>query len=306
MMDWGNTPVGSPATLYLPSVDTNEILKLAVKMYRSHTLVRIDAHTLQCETGGITYIPIPQGEGANYVGMMSVDLPETVKKGQVFTIVVRQVTSAVRGHATLAHKSVAAVSPARERRILGSFQITIPVRAKEEMLVPEERLLSNLRWIQKTIPTNNRWFPAFERYVKQIAGRVDALGGDSKKVAASPSGEWRRAYLHCRILGLTAALLIAALVIGIGTLTGNIMGIAVISIVALLTGVARFWIKHCRPGICQLLRMLIAGAGIGAILLALLLVLGISAPQLVATLVASAGVAVCVSIVGWVRRCFWR
>ena len=305
MIDWGNTPVGSLATLYLPGVNTNDTLKLAVKMYRSHTLIRIDARTLQCETGGITYIPIPQGEGANYVGMMSVDLPETIRKGQVFTIVVRQVTNAVSGYATLTHGSAkAAVTPAGYRRILGTFQITIPVRTKEDMLEPEERLLSNLRWIERAIPENNRWFSVFNRYVKQIASRVDALGGVSKKVVASPSGEWRRAYLQCRILGVTAALLIAALAIGIGTLSGNIMGATVILIAALLTGVARFWIRHCRPRICQFLGALIAGAGIGAIVLALLVVLGISAPQLVATLVASAGVAVGAFIVGLVRRCF--
>jgi hypothetical protein len=192
----------------------------------------------------------------------------------------------------------------RERRILGSFQITIPVRVKEEMLVREERLLSNLRWIEKAIPADNRWFPVFGKYVQQIASRVDALGGDSKKVMPSPSGEWRRAYLQCRILGFTAALLIAALVIGIGTLTGYIMGIAVIPIAALLTGVTRFWTKNCRPGICQLPRALITGAGIGAIVLALFILLGISAPQLVATLLASAGVVVGASIVSWVRRCF--
>jgi len=238
------------------------------------------------------------------VGMMSVDLPETVKKGQVFTITVHQVTSVVRVIPNLSVARVsAATSSSSERRILGSFQITIPVRVKGEMLEREERLLSNLRWIEKAIPVNNRWFPVFVRYVQQIASRVDALGGNAGNVMPSPSGEWQKAYLQCRILGMTAALLIAALVIGIGTLTGNIMGIAIISIAALLTGVARFWIKHCRPGICQLLRALIAGAGIGAIVLALLVVLGISAPQLVATLVASAGVAVGASILGWVRHC---
>jgi hypothetical protein len=187
MIDWGNTPVGSPATIYLPQVNANDILKLAAKLYRSHTLVRIDAHTLQCESGGITYIPIPQGRGANYAGMMSVDLPETVRKGQVFTIVVRQVTSAGGGDVTPKGESIAAAPHPKERRILGSFQITVPVRVKEELLAHEERLLFNLRWIEKAIPRNSRWSPVFSRYVQQIAQRVDALGGDSKKRKASPS-----------------------------------------------------------------------------------------------------------------------
>jgi hypothetical protein len=304
MIDWGNTPIGSRATLYLPAVDTRDVLKLAVNMYRSHRLVRVDAHTLQCESGGVTYIPIPEGQGANYAGMMSVDLPETVKRGQVFTIVVRQVTGAVGGHAPLTRGSVTAASAARGRRILGSFQITIPVRAKEDMLVREERLLSNLRWIAKAIPADDRWFPVFSKYVQQIAGRVDALGGESKKVIASASGEWRKAYLRCRMLGLAVALLIAALGIGIGALTGYIMGAAVIPIAAVLAGVTGLWIKRCRPGICQWLGALIVGAGIGAIVLAFLTVLGISAQHLGATFWASAGVVVGGSIVCWVRRCF--
>jgi hypothetical protein len=284
-------------------VESNDILALAVKTYRFHRLVRIDAHTLQCETGGVAYVPIPPREGANYVGMLSVDLPETVKRGQVFTIVVRQVTSTVRRRAPLTHVSSAAASPAKERRILGSFQITIPVRAKEELLGREERLLSNLRWIERAIPADNRWFPVFGKYVQQIARRVDALGGDSRKVMASASGEWRKAYLQCRGLGLAAALLVAAFAVGIAALAGSILLVVMVPTVVLLTGVTRFWIKRCRPGICQLLKALIAGTGIGAIVLALLMIFRVSAPQLLATLVVGAAVAVAVVVVGWLRRC---
>jgi hypothetical protein len=304
MIDWGNTPVGSSATLYLPSVDTNNILKLAVKVYRSHTLIRIDAHTLQCETGGITYIPIPQSEGANYVGMMSVDLPETVKKGQVFTIVVRQVTSAVRGHTTLTHESIAAISPARDRRILGSFQITIPVRVKEEMLVREERLLSNLRWIESAIPANNRWALVFGKYVMAIAERVDALGGDSEKVGASPAGEWKEAYRRCLFFTIATILLIVILLVGIGASGSGLMTTIDILIFALLTGMVYFWLNKCRPKMCKLLRTLIAGAGIGTLILAVLALLGLPTPQLIATFVTGAGITAVAAIVGWVKHCF--
>lgn len=304
MIDWGNTPAGSLATLYLPGIDANDILKLAVDMYRSHTLIRIDAHTLQCQAGGYTYIPIPQGAAANYAGMMSVDLPETVKKGQVFTIIVHQVTSVVRAIPTLKNVSVSATSSASERHILGSFQITIPVSVKVEMLEREERLLSNLRWIEKAIPFNNRWFPVFGRYVQQIASRVDALGGHSGNVMASPSGEWQKIYLQCRVLCFVAALLIALLVISIGMLTSNLMAIAIVTIAILLATVVRSWIKNCQAGICRLLRALVAGAGIGAIVLVLFITLGISTPQLVITILASAGVVVGASIACLVKRCF--
>ncbi len=57
-------------------------------------------------------------------------------------------------------------------RILGSYQISIPVRTREVMLVPEERLLSVLKWIQLSIPPTDRWFLVFNRYVEQIGDRV--------------------------------------------------------------------------------------------------------------------------------------
>lgn len=185
MIDWGNVPVGSVATLYLPGFDTNDILLLAAKKYRSHRMVRIDEHTLKLDTGGITYLPIPFADG-NFPGMLTVDLPEGIEKGQAFKIVVRQVTGGQQP-IVMSHR-IEAPRPSW-RRIVGSFQLTIPVRDKIEILPRQQRLLSNLRWIERAIPANDRWSPVFSKYVSQIADRVDALGGDSKKVAPSPTGQ---------------------------------------------------------------------------------------------------------------------
>lgn len=80
MIDWGNIPVGSVATFYLPGIASSDILRLAARKYRSHRLVRIDVHTLKCVTGGITYLPIPFTD-ANLAGMLTVDLPEGIKRG---------------------------------------------------------------------------------------------------------------------------------------------------------------------------------------------------------------------------------
>jgi hypothetical protein len=78
------------------------------------------------------------------------------------------------------------------RQVLGSFQISIPVQTKEELLVPEERLLSVLRWIFKSIPHNNRWYPVFLRYLAQIAGRVSSLGGNPTHILPDPTGNGGR------------------------------------------------------------------------------------------------------------------
>ena len=57
------------------------------------------------------------------------------------------------------------------------------------MLVPEERLLSLLRYILESIPSHDRWYPVFHRYVGEIAERVKGLGGNPTLVLASPTGD---------------------------------------------------------------------------------------------------------------------
>jgi uncharacterized membrane protein YfcA len=69
-------------------------------------------------------------------------------------------------------------------------------------------------------------------------------------------------------------------------------------------GAVYFWINKCRPKMCQLLRALLAGVGIGAIILALLAVFGMSTPQHITTLVVSVGVTALTAIVSWVKGCF--
>ena len=82
------------------------------------------------------------------------------------------------------------------RYVFGGFQITIPVSVKSEMLVPEERILSVMRWIQESIKPNDRWYPVFIRYLEQLAGRVDALGGDANSVPATQTGIWPGLFRH--------------------------------------------------------------------------------------------------------------
>lgn len=201
MIDWQNTPHDSMATIYLPSLNVNDILNIADRWYITHRLIRVDDHTLQCPTDSITYIPILQNNGKNIAGLLTVDLPSTVKKGQIFKIIIRQITNIgipSLGKPYQAQKSMysAAQRISGWRRILGTYQITIPVRTKELILEPEERLLSVLRWIQKAIPQENRWYLVFQRYVDQIADRVQALGGDPSQIEPSPSGEWHKHHKH--------------------------------------------------------------------------------------------------------------
>jgi hypothetical protein len=183
MIDWGTTPAGSTAFLYLPAVAAADILSLAARMYPLNTLTASDTHTIQCPVGGTTYIPIPEGSGANFAGLLSVQLPFGVRKGQEFTIVARQITSLLKGRRSSTD------SPWR-RIVSGAFQFTIPVSTKSELLVPEERTLSLMRWIQEVIPATNRWYPVFQRYLGQLAGRVNGLGGNASTVPPTQTGIW--------------------------------------------------------------------------------------------------------------------
>jgi hypothetical protein len=205
MIDWGNTPSESLAQIYLPAVDVADVLAMAGRMYGSHRLARVDDHTLECLTGGITYVPIPPAAvNINYAGLLSVEPSAGVKKGDVFHVVVRQVTNAIGKlapppppppHLT-APAAAAAVgfTEIEWRRVFGAFQLTIPVKTKSLLLATEERQLSVLRWIAEAIPHYHRWYPVFRRYLERIAVRVKVFGGDPTRILPSPTGEGGRKY----------------------------------------------------------------------------------------------------------------
>ena len=68
-------------------------MALAADLYTTHNLKASDPHTIQVNAGGTTYIPIPKGTTVNFAGLLSVQLPAGVKKGEEYEVVVRQVTS---------------------------------------------------------------------------------------------------------------------------------------------------------------------------------------------------------------------
>jgi len=199
MFDWNDLPPGTSTTVYLPGTSADTILKLADRMYTYHGLSRVDAHTLTCAANGITYVPIPPGVGPNYAGLLTVDVPASVTQGQSFRVVTRQITNASERivgqppprQIPARRRQTQAAAVADEiawRRVLGSFQLSIPVQTKASLLVPEERLLSVMRWIFKGIPHHNRWHPVIRRYIDIIAGRVISLGGDPTQILPTPSG----------------------------------------------------------------------------------------------------------------------
>jgi hypothetical protein len=230
MIDWGAIPVGSVARIYWPAVSSAEVIELASWMYGVHPLTAADAHTIEVKTiNGVTFVPIPQGTGVGFAGLFTVDLPLTVTTGQEFDIVVRRIGKRLRralpnptpppspkimlprrgtgGNIDLPEPGVplrperlgvaaaAEEKLAYERYIVGSFQVKIPVSTREAMLPAEETTVAILKARLEALPTTNRWYPVLLRYIVQIAGRVDGLGGNANSVPPSLGG-YRPGVLH--------------------------------------------------------------------------------------------------------------
>jgi hypothetical protein len=183
MIEWGNTPSGSLASMYLPQVSADEILALTERLYTTRLLTKQDANTIQCRTGSVTYVPIPAGSGKSFSGLLTVDLPSTVRTGQQFQIVVRRITSRI----TRELPNAVAKLP-NGRYVAGAFQINIPVGTARLLLAPEESLLAVFKWKLDQLPTTNRWHPVLQRYIEQVSGRVEGFGGNPQTIPPSPKG----------------------------------------------------------------------------------------------------------------------
>ncbi len=169
MIRWNDLPRGSEAFLYWPGVDVGALLEVAAMRPGAGMLRQVDAHTLGCRIGDVTMLPIPGNRATLIPGLLSIQLPDDVKAGQVFRISAHQISG-------------------RTGRITGAFQLTIPVSRGPLLLAAEERKLSVLRHIGKAIAPGNRWSPVWARYLDEIAGRVRAFGGDPDTIAPSPTG----------------------------------------------------------------------------------------------------------------------
>lgn len=212
MILWGNTPVTGQAQLYLPALSAAEIASLANRLHPAQITDIVDEHTVGFATKGSTFIPLPAGS-ALAAGLLTVNLPPGIRKGDQYQITVRQLTdasftskepqpappvpqiaeaSAGRGHraklapATGAEASVAI--PRTWRRVAGAFQFVINIKTKGAILLNEERLLATLRWMSLQMPATKRWYPVLQRYIDYVAGRVQGFGGNPGQILPSPTG----------------------------------------------------------------------------------------------------------------------
>jgi hypothetical protein len=168
MVFWGNTPTGSLASFYFPAINSGDILALADSLYAFHQLTATDANTIQCppESNGVTFIPLPTST-VRHAGLLTVDLPPGITFGDQYDIIIRQTTiqsatitpppptpspppishiilPSQHPHSETAKtlSTITAPQTFTRRQALGTFQISIPITKKGQLLLPEERLLS--------------------------------------------------------------------------------------------------------------------------------------------------------------------
>jgi hypothetical protein len=197
MITWGNMPKGSIASIYLPAVASADIIALANSMYGNHRLSVTDGHTIQCPSGNVTLVPVPQGQG-RYAGLLSVDLPSAGLRGGSYTIAVRQLTQVSASFRPAPppieiaeRRTPEIVVPPKRfswRQAQGGFQYTITVKPAGELLYPQERLLAWLKWRIGVTPPASRWRLVLGRYLSVTEGLVTTLGGDPSKIPPSQTG----------------------------------------------------------------------------------------------------------------------
>jgi hypothetical protein len=295
IIHWGNLPRDSVVSVYLPAVFADDVLTLQNYSRLSlSTLEKTDDHTLRCAVAAdITYIPIPPtGKPENLTGLLTVELPDNVVKDQVFHVVIQQVEGG-------------------SRRIIGTYQMTVPVGTASLLLPDLSRKLSVLKHIQLTVPPNDRWYGVFNRYVNQFAKKVKAIGGDPDSIAPSSSGlgtdetgvvRWTT----CLTLQWIITLLLALLCVVVALLPATVAAVtATVLVVALLAAIG-FYLLRCHPDGCAWLKIvLIALNTATAILCAAHLLAGISTGVLI-TVICVLGIVNFILLMAaiWKKCCF--
>jgi hypothetical protein len=193
MIFWGATPAASRAVLYLPALKAVDILNLANARYPEHDIRVVDPHTVTFGTGGVRFVPLPPGT-ALAAGLLAVDLPEGVRKGDAYRVIVRQVTDAapppvIEIDSRAIRRIAIPKQPPGWRRVSGAFQFAITISTKQQLLLREERLLALMRWIWGHMPAHKRWYPVLQRYIGDLAGRVKGFGGDPAQIGPSETGQ---------------------------------------------------------------------------------------------------------------------
>jgi hypothetical protein len=211
MIDWGNVPVASTASVFWPDASADDVLALATRIYGHHPFARVDDHTVSClTTAGVTYLPIPYG-ASNLAGLFTVELPAGISVGQEFKAKIRRIATRRAGEEyggrvvrtrqlDSAFRDLGTDEGAKGqltinwRYITGTFGLTIPVVRDGVLLAEDENTYAVLRWRLGRFSAAYRWRPVVDRYLAYLARRIDGAGGDAGSIQPSEWGHLPRTH----------------------------------------------------------------------------------------------------------------
>jgi len=181
---WNDVPKTAEANLYSPDWNADEILELASELRPGPQLLnKIDQNTISCPVGDVTYIPIPTRSHQAVVGLLTIQLPQTVRTGEQFKVDIQQHSGLIYAK-TLNRREPKGGTRGQldytlsARKVLGAFRVRILVEQGESLLRTQVRNLAVLRYIYEAIPKSDSWHPVFERYIDQLGQKVEGLGVD--------------------------------------------------------------------------------------------------------------------------------
>jgi hypothetical protein len=181
MIRWGNLPRTSDMQVYLPGIAAEDLLHQAALVMDEPMLERVDDYTVRLRPADVSFLPIPPEAQARPVpALLQIVLPDSVRMKQQFRVVLHHISRS-------------------ERRVVGTFQLTIPVDHGPRLLRAETRLYAVMRHIFRAVPRETLWYPVLARYLDSLAARVRAFGAEPDLVDPSPDGgegpaEWEWAH----------------------------------------------------------------------------------------------------------------
>ena len=171
---WNNLPPDSEVQVYLPSLPGEYVVLLRNWRRAPGTVRLVDRNTLALTPiNGVTYLPIPLIKDERIAGLLTVTLPDTVCRGEVYTLDVMHIRSA-------------------QELVLGGFRLTIPVRKASQLYQREEGLLEVFEERLVLTPTTNRWYPILTAQVeyqrKRALDMAQEAAGDCSDGDGQPDG----------------------------------------------------------------------------------------------------------------------
>jgi hypothetical protein len=155
---WHGLPRDSQVQIYLPDADIDQMLLYAAARAGDGSLSVVDDHTIGCRVGDATYLPLPGARSTNIAGLLSIQLPATVRTGQTYHISAHQISGPTRS-------------------VISSFQMTIPVSTAHLMRPRAQRTFDVLTEIGHTIGPADRWRPVFDRYLAVLGSQLSSIRG---------------------------------------------------------------------------------------------------------------------------------